>query len=285
MINSGLEFDGRYSWTLQTYLHLKQAHSDVFLTDSLPDRGIIIAHRDFLPDSLNSSGKCFLVAIKPDRLPHPFAQLHIVQSLCDPMLAQGNGYCSAFFIPSWPQPDLISREIHRGSRFENVRFFGRSEHLADELTQIDLGAALDLNWRIMPLSEWQDYRETDLVIAIRYFGKEPSAPRAKSEDPKMKPFAKLVNCWLAGVPAILGHEPAYLSIRRNKLDYIEADSLTKLIESVSLLKNDSKLRDAMVLHGRARAVDFSVESIKKRWMNFLDVVLPLKLKQWQEVAN
>ena len=37
----------------------------------------------------------------------------------------------------------------------------------------------------------------------------------------LKPPSKLFNSWLAGVPAVLGHESAYRAERRSDLDYIE----------------------------------------------------------------
>ncbi len=284
VVNSGLSFDGRFSWTLQTYLQLKSSGIAVFLTDEIPDKGIVIAHRDFLSDTHFPVSKILLVAIKPDRLPHPSAQVHIVQSLCDPMLRKGDEFSQTFFIPSWPQPNLISRAVERGNKFENVCFYGRSEHLALELKRMDLGAALDLNWRIKPLSEWPDYKNTDLVIAIRYFGLKQPCNDSMSEDARMKPFAKLVNCWLAGVPAILGHEPSFLSIRENELDYIEASSMEKLFTAVSHLRKNKRLREEMVVNGRSRAAKYSTESIRDRWIKLIQEVLPAQYENWQNAS-
>jgi len=281
VVNSKLNFDGRFSWTLQTYLQLKSIHSAVFLTAQIPDEGIVIAHRDFLSDSLTFSSKLLLVAIKPDRLPHPSAQIHIVQSLCDPMLLKNDPLDSTYFIPSWPQPNMISRDSGRGDEIENAAFFGRSEHLATELKQINLKEIIDLNWSIKPLSDWSDYQNTDLVIAIRYMGLNQPFNTPLSEDARMKPFAKLVNSWIAGVPAILGHEPSYLSIKKNELDYLEATSLKELIDAVSTLKRNRELRQAMVANGRSRAIEYSTESIRKLWIKLLDNILPEKFEQWQ----
>lgn len=280
VVNSGLNFDGRFSWTLQTYLHLKSTLPALFLTSEIPDEGIVIAHRDFLSDSLVPSSKLLLVAIKPDRLPHPSAPVHIVQSLCDPLL-ENDDTNSTYFIPSWPQPNLISRDPGRGDKFENASFFGRSEHLATELKQINLSETIGLNWSIKPLSNWTDYQNTDLVIAIRYMGLNRPCNTPLSEDARIKPFAKLTNSWIAGVPAILGHEPSYLSIKKSELDYLEATSLKDLIDAVSTLRLNKELRQAMVENGRCRSTEYSTKSIKKLWIKLLHNILPEKFEQWQ----
>lgn len=60
--------------------------------------------------------------------------------------------------------------------------------------------------------QWNDFSETDLVLAVR----PPSG-----DLHLRKPATKLCNAWLAGVPAMLGPESAYRSLRRDELDFIE----------------------------------------------------------------
>jgi hypothetical protein len=84
-----------------------------------------------------------------------------------------------------------------------------------------------------------------------------------------KPASKLINAWLAGVPAILGPEVAYQELRESDLDYIEACSLDDVIDGVKRLKEDDGLYDDMVQNGKARAEAFTIESIVDRWAELL----------------
>jgi hypothetical protein len=47
---------------------------------------------------------------------------------------------------------------------------------------------------------WHDYSTDDLVLAVRDL---------TEKDALVKPASKLVNAWIAGVPALLGPEPAF----------------------------------------------------------------------------
>lgn len=282
VIDSNLVFDGRFSWTLQTFLQLQSTDVKISLVDEMPDEGIVIAHRDFLPDSLQPNSKVLLVAIKPDRLPHPFAQVHLIQSPYDPLLKKCKDFWPSYFVPSWPQPNLLPRNLSRGNKFENVCFVGRLEHLAFELQKSSWLDELELNWQIRSMSQWHDYNDMDLVVAIRYFGLQQPSGSAATEDVAMKSFTKLTNSWLAGVPAILGREPSYLFLKENDLDYIEATSLKELLDAILQLQKDSALRNAMISHGRIRARKFSIEALKTHWLSLLQISLPLMYDQWRD---
>ena len=52
-----------------------------------------------------------------------------------------------------------------------------------------------------------------------------------------KPASKLVNAWHAGVPALLGPEPAYQALRM-QFDYIEIRSPEDAIREVIRLKEN-----------------------------------------------
>lgn len=63
--------------------------------------------------------------------------------------------------------------------------------------------------------EWHDYQHVDAVLAIR------DCPPVVLAT---KPASKLINAWKAGVPALLGPEPAYRELRTSPLDFLEAAS-------------------------------------------------------------
>jgi hypothetical protein len=74
--------EGKYSWTLQTYLYLRKSIS-CKITPIFPDKGIVVTHRDFIHFLKNPFTTVYLVCIKPDRKEHSWAHYHIVQNLND----------------------------------------------------------------------------------------------------------------------------------------------------------------------------------------------------------
>src|SRR5262249_29736407 len=134
------------------------------------------------------------------------------------------------FVPLWPQPGLLPRDPARGERVETVAYFGREGALppwfreplfVNELAQC--GVRFEIRH-----DAWHDYREVDLVLAYRL------------ETPSMlevKPATKLYNAWLAGVPALLGEEPAYRALRQSDLDYVPVASAGEAVAAVRALKS------------------------------------------------
>lgn len=256
---------GRYNWTIQAYLNLKDRGFPCQLIKTLPSEGIIVTHRAFLPFHLRPSPKVLIVCIKADYDPHPYAQLHLVQNPQDV-----NKVKQGYYISYWPQPGLIPRDPNRGDRFENIAYFGIEKNLAPELRAPawseklkDLG----LNWQVISRDRWNDYSDVDAIFAVRNFKQE--------SDYKWKPASKLVNAWHAGVPAILGCESAYQAERLHELDYIEVNSVDEAIKALKRLRDDKELRQRMVENGRNRAENTTVEQLTKRWRKFLiDAAIP-----------
>jgi hypothetical protein len=273
---------GKYDWTLQTYLHLKAKNFPCELISEIPESGIIVAHREFLPDNLKPSPSLLLICIKADKDAHPYAQIHIVQNPQDELTKRAALFGTAYYMPHWPQPGLIPRDSARGSRFENVAFYGVTGTLAPELQQplwekqlSDLG----LYWEIVDLKRWHDYSQTDVIVAVRSFN---------GNTHTSKPPSKLYNAWHAGIPAILGCESAYRNERKSKLDYIEVTSLQETIAALQCLGDDEQLRQAMVENGFRRAQERGTARITAQWCHFLtDIATPAydrwcKLFGWQQ---
>jgi hypothetical protein len=267
---------GKYSWTLQTYLHLREAGVRCTLVRTFPSRGLVVAHRDFLPITMRPLADVFLVCIKPDRREHTWAHYYIVQNRSDPVFGRvGEGRAKA--LPYWPQPSLLPRGPERGTTCENVAYLGRSINLAEELRSPEWASSLGehgLTWSIVPVQDWNDYRQIDICVAVRGF-----AGQAASADPifnpNSKPPSKLINSWLAGVPAVVGEESAFRAIRTSPLDYLEVRTLDELTAAILSLKNDPGLYRRMVAHGRARAAEFSAAAVARCWHDmFLDEIVP-----------
>lgn len=270
---------GKYDWTLQTYLHLKADNFPCELVDTIPESGIVIAHRDFLPDNLKPSPDLLFICIKADKDAHPYAQIHIVQNSDDEITKRPVSFWSSYYMPHWPQPGLIPRDSTRGSRFENAAFYGVRETLAPELQQpsweqqlSDLG----LHWEIINSNRWHDYSQTDVIIAIRSFD---------GDTYSSKPPSKLYNAWHAGIPAILGCDSAYRKERKSELDYIEVASVEETITALKNLRVDNNLRQAIVENGHLRAMERRPANITAQWSGFLtDIAIP-SYYRWCHASN
>jgi len=257
------QYLGRYNWTLQAYLNLKDTGFPCQLTKRLPSAGIMLAHRAFLPFHFRPNSNLMIVGIKADYETHPYAQVHLVQNPQETLK-------DSYYMSYWPQPGLIPRDPERGDRFENIAYFGIEKNLAPELRDPSWSEQLKnlgLNWQVVSRDRWNDYSNVDAIFAVRSFKQE--------SDYKWKPASKLVNAWLARVPAILGCESAYQAERQSELDYIEVNSVDEALNAIKRLRDNQELRQRMVENGRVRAESMTVEQITQRWRKFLtDVAVP-----------
>jgi hypothetical protein len=286
ILRHGIINEGKYSWTLQTYLHLKKTGVQCELVRQFPRNGIVISHRDFLPVSLIPRPNVFLVCIKPDRKEHTWAHYYIVQNRNDPVLDR-IGSDRAKEIPFWPQPSLVQRRRERGDLCENVAYFGRLINLADELKSEEWKNKLyklGFHWSLIPLKRWNDYSNVDLTVSIRGFSDRSDLVTGDPIlDSDSKPPSKLINSWLAGVPAIVGIESAYRNIRESHLDYIEAATIEELVEALQAIRRNKLLYRAMVDHGLKRARDFSTDAIFRKWQDVIKTEIIKRHEKWIKV--
>ncbi len=84
-----------------------------------------------------------------------------------------------------------------------------------------------------------------------------------------KPATKLTNAWLAGVPILLGPEPAFQALRESPLDYIEIKTPDEAVEAIIRLKQNPALYREMVENGLRRSQEFTVDRIAARWREVL----------------
>ena len=260
---------GIYIWTLQTYLYLKADGFPCNLVGTIPDEGIVIAHRDSLPYELRPTPKVLMVCIKPDRNPHPYAQLQVVQNPQDAKKLK-----NSYYIPLWRQAGLIPRHPERGDRFENIGYFGISYNLAPELKAASWSKQLEelgLNWEIIPKNRWYDYSNIDAVVAVRNFQKQ---------NYTQKPATKLYNAWHAGVPAILGKESAFQSERKSEFDYFEVSSVDDVITVLKHLKDSLQLCQKVRENSKVRAKDIEPQNVVRQWRNFLTDVAIVEYERW-----
>ncbi|MBF2063334.1 MAG: hypothetical protein IGS39_02705 [Calothrix sp. C42_A2020_038] len=260
-----------YNWSLQTYIRLKAQGYECQLIDTLPASGIILAHRYSLPFHLRPKPSQLIVCMKADHDFHPYAQLHIVQNKQE--ANRSGGY---YFIPHWRQPGLVPRDSTRGSKFENIGYYGIEKNIAPEFKDPKWSEqlkALGLHWHIVGENAWNDYSKMDAVIAVRSF---------QVQDYRHKPASKLYNAWHARVPAIVGGDSAFRAERRSELDYIEVASPEETITAIKRLRDDTNLFHAMVENGAVRAEAFTVDKVCSQWRNFLTEVAIPAYYRWCE---
>lgn len=257
---------GRYHWVLQTYLYLKEAGLPVVLHNAMPQRGVIVTHFDCVDYAFRPAPEQYLVIMLVDReVAHPRARLHVLHNPLQ-RLPLGLKHC---YMPPWPQIALVPRDPARGERFETLGYFGYPHNLhADIVTESFQREIADLGLRMVvpPPAQWHDFSEIDCIMAVRNFGRETSHLN--------KPSLKLLNAWLAEVPAILGHETAYRHEGQPGRGYLEATTPVELLAAIRLLRDDPVRRRALVDHGRAAVREFAVARTVERWRRLLlqDVV-------------
>jgi hypothetical protein len=261
---------GNRAWILQAYLRLAAAGHAVDLAGAPPRDGMLVFHANQTESLLRywrRWGDCLLVAVRADHSESHLADFELVQNR---VWEDG---VRRFFVPFWPQPGLVPRDPARGTRIERVAFKGLRASLHPAITQPALREELArrgieliidaVEYRGVATDgsslRWADYSDVDLVLAIR-------APTGSHTD---KPASKLYNAWRAGVPALLGAEPAYRELYTDELDYIEVSSVVEALAAIDRLREEPDLYRRMVERGRERAAEFSPDAVLERWVDVL----------------
>jgi hypothetical protein len=266
---------GKYNWTVKTYGYLSKMGFPCRLTHELPDEGIIVTHREFFKNTMIPNRRQLFVCVVADFRRHPFAQLHTVQNPRDPLLVHATPAWPAAFIPLWPESGLIPRDPARGDLFVNVSYFGLPPRLAPQLHSAKFAARMrehGFNFRVVSRDRWNDYSDTDAVLAVRSF--------AEVSWHKFPP-SKLYNSWIAGVPALLGSESAYQAERRNEYDFFEVHSADEVLETLIRLRDDPRLRAAVARNCAERAAGVHPTRIAETWTTFLTTVAAPAWRDWQ----
>ena len=259
-------------WIVQTYLHVRDVLAaegwNVSLVPRFVPGTIAVAHWDELHRLRWRAPLCYLIGVRADRPPLCVADKIVRQNTLVPDDAFQAG------IPLWPQPGIRARRTDRGDDVRRIGYFGRlamAPHFFSDPAFHEEVAALGLEF-VPSEHDWQDYRDVDVVIAFR------TAPPSLLRH---KPVTKLSNAWLAGVPAIVGPEPAYLQLRRDELDMCVADDARGVIAALSRLVRERGYYAAMRERAHARAAEFDVAAIRARWLEFFRGRVAPAFAQWQ----
>jgi hypothetical protein len=266
---------GKYVWTVNTYAYLSRMGFPCHLTDRLPEEGIVVTHREFFRNRMVPGPRQLFVCVVADFYRHPFAQLHLVQNGHHPLLVRRSPAWPAAYVPLWTETELKPRDPARGETFKNIGYFGLPTRLAPQLRSETFATLLrnhGFTFRIVDRHHWNDYSDTDAVLAVRSF--------AQLSYHKFPP-TKLYNSWTAGVPALLGRESAFRAERRSDLDYFEVGSVGEILETLLRLRADPALRAQVARNCAQRAVEVSPEQIARRWTQFLTKTAAPAFESWQ----
>lgn len=265
---------GERAWILQTYLRLRRAGHPVELSGAAPEDGLVVFHSKQGKELLRQRSRlcdAILVGVRADNREPLIADFEILQN---GFFADGR---RRFFVPHWPQPGLVPRDSAREERIERLAYKGFAANLhpafrSDAWRDFLQGEGIEWVEDAVAFAgrnrldlEWPDFRTVDIVLAVR-----PSEKKQRHS----KPATKLVNAWLAGVPALLGPELAFQELRRSDLDYLEVATLTEAQDAVLRLLRDPGLYRSMVENGRRRAAEFAPEALVPRWAELLFETIP-----------
>lgn len=252
-------------WVVQTWARLSRnvCSFEPVLTTQAVTNAVCLFHRDSALPGLGVH-RCFAVVAQADRVPPPLADIVVVQNNLLPDTDFRR------FIPHWPQPGLLPRDACRGTGLEILAYLGSEQYIPDFMRSDRFRAALrhrHMRLDVRLPGNWHDYREIDAVLAIR-----KSSPLVLAT----KPVSKLVNAWAAGVPALLGDEPAYRRVRQSPLDYLEVASGDHVLERLDQLTAEPGLYREMVANGQVRAKAFSAPAVTACWIAVLEEALRLR---------
>ncbi|AFY35741.1 glycosyltransferase [Calothrix sp. PCC 7507] len=261
-------------WIILTYLQLKQRGLNVHLSDRFIPQTICVASTlDF--GARYKTFSSFIVGCRGDGFKPALSDFTIVQNK-----AQIESETEVL-IPLWPQPGLIPRSPKRGNDIKNVVFKGWGNNLYESFRSPEFCQALEeIGVQLVvssPLTnetvEWHDYSDADLVLAVRDL---------TEQDALVKPASKLINAWLAGVPALLGPEPAFRDLRRSPLDYIEVKTPEEVLDAIRRLQQDPHLYQQMVENGLKRAEEFTIDCIAQQWRDVLAGPVAQRYTRWRQ---
>lgn len=271
--NAGRFRSGVDVWIVQTYLHVRDALAADGWTVSLSDRfergAICVAHWDELHRLRWRAPLAYLIGVRADRPPVLVADKVVRQNTLAPDDARTVG------IPPWPQPGMRPRRPERGNEVRRIGYFGRLAMAPSFFADPAFRHALDaLGLEFVPSEhDWQDYRDVDVVIAFR------TAPPSLLRH---KPATKVSNAWLAGVPAIVGPEPAYLQLRRDENDMCMANDGAGVISELTRLVREPGHYAAMRARAAERASEFDVPALRDRWLAFFRERVAPAFAQWKQ---
>ncbi len=266
---------GLECWINITFFYLKNSKIpfEIKLVNEIPVEGLILFHKGYFPKDFRPNSKQYFICIQADYGRHRYAQMHIVQNpyqsfnlfvnnrlLSDYLFS----YTSTDFIPLWPQPCLIPRDLSRKYSIQNVNFFGNPQETLPGLN-IEMNSFFEkrkLNF--IPkynIYQWHDYQATDIVLSIRSFSKK---------EFYHKPLSKLVNGVLAGSIIIAGDESSATYFKKHFYpELLTISNISELQRSIDYIINNSESSFQAISKAKNRIAPFLKDALVNKWVQSL----------------
>ncbi len=266
-------------WCLRTWWNLRRTGFECTLSPEFPDEGIVVAAACAVPLRYQTNNNVLHVSAVADSPPRVYSHLNVFQNPAQLKrfgVEARRGLVRGVHIPHWQQPRLVERDRRRGDTVRVAAYLGAEENAAPFLKSPEWKRALakrGIEWRMAARDAWDDYSAVDIAVAIRDPGGLPY---------DHKPASKLTNAWLAGVPALVGPESAYLALKQSGEDMVVAQSEGQALNALTELTERPERYEAMRERAGERAVEFTDETLTGHWKNLLEeVAIPL-WERWMD---
>ena len=283
---------GADCWILKTYLILKKNNKELNISigNSIPEKGIIIFHKGFFSDEIYPAKNQLFVCIQADYGRHKYAQCHIMQNpaglnnfkFSKKSFFEENifSFTENFSLALWNQINIISRNFSREEIFKNVCFYGVKQNFPKELLDATFVDKLSKEGIVLKVitdeNQWNDYSEADCVLAIRDFNNKPHFN---------KPFSKIINGYLAGVPVISGNESSAVYLKKKaKINLPIVTSPDECFEAIIKLRREYVSRLAEVKEDNKKLYIYHDGEIVLEWNKLLEE-LQHNYKMWQKSSE
>ena len=260
---------GQQIWIFQTYCLLRQHYPDVSLGNKPRPGCINILHSGNFGGT-NRITDYYILSLRADYSSLLWSNYEIVQNKLQ--LRRKTSY-----ITHWLQPGIKKRS-NNSLTIKNVAYFGNPDQnvLSDYPLESDLNR-LGINYIRKDRSNWNDYSDVDLVLAIRGFGNDTMFSN--------KPPSKLINAWWAEVPLIASNDSAYSQIAVSDEDYIAVHSYEEMMQKIKSLKNNPDYYSRIINNGIRKREHYSRENIMNEWIEVLENEVFPDFREWAKKGN
>lgn len=228
----------------------------IVFTAKSPDDGIVFYISNDPPS--RKKGVIY-VSIRIDKKEHILSDFEIVNAP-----VQESERCLMAY--PWPMPSLQVRDASRGLELKTVGFNGTAINLHKSFLKEtwfnylkDRGLAWILN---LKSSEWNNYKNIDISIAIRPDNHITFTDRGLEN----KPPTKLFNVWHAGSIPIFGNDYGAYSFGREGVDYLKAVNADEASVQIDSLLADTAKVSSILKAIELKKREFSFEAVRDRWL-------------------